>query len=65
MYFFAGLYFVPSVSEHEQFVSYAQSLPLITSPQVFGMSDNADIIKDQNETLLLFTSILMTQVRRN
>lgn len=61
----SGQYYVPTVTQHEEFVSYAQGLPLITSPQVFGMNDNADIIKDQNETRLLFDSILLTQVYKH
>ncbi|OXA50010.1 Dynein heavy chain 7, axonemal [Folsomia candida] len=57
----SGDYYVPTASFHEEFVTYAQSLPLISSPTVFGMNDNADITKDQNETELLFTNILLTQ----
>ncbi|XP_050489875.1 dynein axonemal heavy chain 7-like isoform X6 [Bombus huntii] len=55
------VYYCPSVREHEAFVEYTKSLPLITEPSVFGMNENADIIKDQHETNLLFSSLLLTQ----
>lgn len=56
------VYYCPSVREHEAFVEYTKNLPLITEPSVFGMNENADIIKDQHETNLLFSSLLLTQV---
>jgi len=37
---------------------------MTTTPSVFGMHENADIIKDQQETYLMMTSILTTQVRQ-
>ncbi|XP_026671189.1 dynein heavy chain 7, axonemal-like isoform X2 [Ceratina calcarata] len=55
------IYYCPTVREHEAYMEYTRSLPLITEPSVFGMNDNADIIKDQHETDLLFSSLLLTQ----
>ncbi|CAH1117610.1 unnamed protein product [Phaedon cochleariae] len=54
-------YYCPDKTEYEDFINYTKSLPLITHPEVFGMHENADIMKDQQETGLLFTSTLLTQ----
>lgn len=56
------VYYCPIVREYEAYVAYTRKLPIITEPSVFGMNDNADIVKDQRETDLLFTSLLLTQV---
>jgi dynein heavy chain len=55
-------YYVPQVKDHSQFLDYVRSLPMIAEPSVFGLADNADIIKDQQETNLMLSSILLTQV---
>ncbi|XP_078044753.1 dynein axonemal heavy chain 7 isoform X4 [Augochlora pura] len=55
------IYYCPTVREHEAFVEYTKNLPLIVEPSVFGMNENADIIKDQQETSTLFSSLLLTQ----
>ena len=57
------IYYCPTAKEYETYMEYSRKLPLITAPSVFGMNDNADIIKDQQETELLFSSLLLTQVR--
>lgn len=58
----SGLYYVPPVSEYSQFLDYVRELPMTTAPSVFGMHENADIIKDQQETYLMLSSVLSTQV---
>lgn len=57
-----GAYYCPEKTEYEDFINYTKALPLITHPEVFGMHENADIMKDQQETTLLFTNTLLTQV---
>lgn len=59
----SGIYYVPAVSTHSEFLEYVRSFPMATAPSVFGMNENADIIKDQQETTLMLSSILTTQVR--
>lgn len=58
----SGLYYVPEVKDHAEFLDYVKSFPMATAPSVFGMNENADIIKDQQETTLMLSSILLTQV---
>lgn len=64
IYYFdvSSIYYCPIVREYETYVAYTRKLPIITEPSVFGMNENADILKDQRETDLLFTSLLLTQV---
>ncbi|KYM93367.1 Dynein heavy chain 7, axonemal [Cyphomyrmex costatus] len=57
----SGLYYIPPVSEYSQFLDYVRELPMTTMPSVFGMHENADIIKDQQESYLMLSSILTTQ----
>lgn len=60
----SGTYYCPSFPEYAEFMNYTKSLPLITHPAVFGMNENADIMKDQQETELLVSSTLLTQVSK-
>ncbi|KAJ3276290.1 Dynein heavy chain 3, axonemal [Terramyces sp. JEL0728] len=59
----SGTYFAPKKGNYESYLKYIKSLPLIQSPEVFGMHENADIAKDLNETNLLISSIILTQGR--
>ncbi|GJQ73710.1 DNAH3 [Trypoxylus dichotomus] len=59
----SGIYFVPVDTSYEGCISYIKSLPLIPQPEVFGLHENADITKDNQETLLLLHGVLLTQTQ--
>jgi len=56
-------YIVPEDGDYESYPAYAKTLPIVQTPMVFGMDDNADISKDNKEVFELFDSILLTQAQ--
>jgi len=42
-------------------LDHVQELPLVTKHNIFGLHENADLIKDRQESDLLLTSVLKTQ----
>ena len=59
----SGVYQSLDLPNHKAYLDYIGSLPIIASPDVFGLHDNADISKDLKETNLLLDSLLLTQSR--
>lgn len=57
----SGLYYAPPDGVYDDYIAHIKQFPLVASPEVLGLHDNADITKDQQETDLLLNSILATQ----
>ncbi|XP_023932407.1 dynein heavy chain 3, axonemal [Lingula anatina] len=61
----SSLYYAPKQGNYESYLEYIRSLPLLPHPEVFGLHENADISKDQQETQQLFDGILLTLPRQS
>ena len=46
----SGTYYSPQEGPYQTYVDYIRSLPLIPHPEVYGLHENADITKDNQET---------------
>ncbi|XP_074137054.1 dynein axonemal heavy chain 3 isoform X2 [Sminthopsis crassicaudata] len=60
-----GIYYVPPDGPYSEYIEYIRSLPIATHPEVFGLHENADITKDNQETNLLFNGVLLTLPRQS
>jgi len=58
-------YVVPDDGDYETYPEYAKTLPIVQTPMIFGMDDNADISKDNKEVTELFDAILSTQAQES
>ena len=59
----ADSYIQPDAETYQQYLAFLRALPMVSSPEVFGLHTNAAITKDLKETRELFTAILLTQSR--
>jgi len=57
----SGTYVIPQDGSYDSYKDFIDTLPLTTSPEVFGLHENANISKDNNDTQSLFNSILSTE----
>lgn len=53
-------YYVPKELERNDFIEYIQSLPINQHPGVFGLHENADITKDNQETQQVSNFFILT-----
>ena len=59
----SGTYYCPQPGPKSTYTDYIKKLPTNTSPEVFGLHDNAEIITAQNEARLLLETLLLMQPR--
>lgn len=58
----SGIYYAPPDCQYHEYVDFIRDFPLIAKPEAFGLHENADITKDQQEANQFLTSIQATQV---
>ncbi|KAM9584412.1 dynein axonemal heavy chain 3 [Trichechus inunguis] len=58
-------YYIPAHGTYQSYIEYLRSLPITAHPEVFGLHENADITKDNQETNQLFQGVLLTLPRQS
>ena len=49
----SGIYYAPKEGHYQTYIDFIRTLPLIPNPEVFGLHENADITKDNQETMIV------------
>jgi dynein heavy chain, axonemal len=59
----SGNYCIPPDGNgtRDSYISYIDSLPLVAAPEAFGLHENANISRAQQDTQALFTKVLLTE----
>jgi len=57
-----GVYCCPDLKEYDQILEHILGFPLVTKPEIFGLHENADLIRERQETEIILNSVLKTQV---
>uniref|UniRef100_A0A8I3RUY3 Dynein axonemal heavy chain 3 n=1 Tax=Canis lupus familiaris TaxID=9615 RepID=A0A8I3RUY3_CANLF len=58
-------YYIPPHGSYQSYIDYLRNLPITAHPEVFGLHENADITKDNQETNQLFQGVLLTLPRQS
>ncbi|XP_053412126.1 dynein axonemal heavy chain 3 [Nycticebus coucang] len=58
-------YYIPPHGSYQSYIDYLRSLPITAHPEVFGLHENADITKDNQETNQLLQGVLLTLPRQS
>lgn len=58
----SGIYYAPPDCKYQDYIDFIRDLPATAKPEAFGLHENADITKDQQEANQLLLSIEATQV---
>ncbi|VDO05387.1 unnamed protein product [Rodentolepis nana] len=61
----SGIYQIPPEGNYANYLEFIKALPSLPSPEVYGLHENADITKDNQETTQLFDAILLTLPRES
>ncbi|XP_069036813.1 dynein axonemal heavy chain 3 isoform X3 [Lepisosteus oculatus] len=59
------VYYVPAHGTYQCYIDYVRNLPISADPGVFGLHENADITKDNQETNQLLDGVLLTLPRQS
>ena len=61
----SGKYYCPEPGNKDEYINYIKSLPYTTSPEVFGLHDNAEIVTAQTEGASLLQTMMNMQPRES